>query len=193
MLPGFVDRGPVVGADEIAAFEERCGYRLPADYRAFLLAQNGGARSLPAHMEDDATENWTQRMVRTPRFYSLGAAAAAGFTVAEALEQLSLIGHFEDWMELEAEFPGLLHDLDVKMHICRGDGSHGYYPPELLPIGTGGYENLLLLRVDGPDAGAVFSTWDPDGYCEWHCDREAGSFVEYLQQLNEPPPSGNDP
>jgi uncharacterized protein (TIGR02996 family) len=38
----FLKRGPSVTAEEIANFEQRSGFTLPHDYRAFLLNYNGG-------------------------------------------------------------------------------------------------------------------------------------------------------
>lgn len=64
-----------------------------------------------------------------------------------------------------------------------GDGGPGYYPPELLLIAVGYYDDLLLLRLDEPVAGAVYFSCDPDGYCAWHCHRVAGSFAELLRDL----------
>ena len=165
MLPGFVDRGPPVGEGEIAAFEGRCGFRLPPDYRGFLLAQNGGERFPAPRTEEEVVEDWAPR---PHRFFSLGAAAAAGFSVEEVM---ALDG--EDLME----FPELANDLEVQMRLCRGDGGPGYYPAELLPVAVGYHDDLLLLRLDGPDAGAVYFSYDPDGYCEWHGHRVAGAFV----------------
>lgn len=40
--PIMEDRGPLVGEAEVAAFEQRLGLTLPADYRRFLLEVNGG-------------------------------------------------------------------------------------------------------------------------------------------------------
>ena len=45
----------------------------------------------------------------------------------------------------------------------------------------GYHDDLLLLRLDGPDAGAVYFSYDPDGYCEWHCHRVARSFADLLR------------
>ena len=42
MPPEFFKRGPVISAADIDAFEGRIDRRLPADYRDFLLALNGG-------------------------------------------------------------------------------------------------------------------------------------------------------
>jgi hypothetical protein len=41
----------------------------------------------------------------------------------------------------------------------------------------------LLLRLEGADVGAVYFAYDPDGYCEWHCDRVSGSFAEMLRDF----------
>jgi hypothetical protein len=171
MLPGFVDRGPPICEGDIAAFEGRCGFRLPPDYRGFLLEQNGGERSPAPSAEEDVVEGWAPR---PRRFFSLGAAAAAGVSVEEVM---ALDG--EDLMGL----PELACDLEVQMRLCRGDGGPGYYPPELLPVAVGPHDDRLLLRLDGPDAGAVYFSYDPDGYCEWHCHRVAGSFADLLRGL----------
>jgi hypothetical protein len=87
------------------------------------------------------------------------------------------------WEEFLREFPELINDLEVQMRLCRGDGGPGFYPPALLPVAVGFHDDLLLLRLGGPDAGAVYFSYDPDGYCEWHCHRVAGSFAELLQNL----------
>jgi hypothetical protein len=178
MRPGFVDRGPPVREAEIAAFEGRCGFRLPPDYRGFLLEQNGGERSPAPRAEEEAVEGWTPR---PHRFYSLGAAAAAGWSVEEVVEMVGALDDADLWTEFLAELPGLTDDLEVQMRLCRGDGGPGYFPPELLPVAVGCRDDLLLLRLDGPDAGAVYFSFDPDGYCEWHCHRVAGSFADLLR------------
>jgi len=81
-------------------------------------------------------------------------------------------------------FPELANDLEVRMQLCQGDGSPQYYPPGLLPVAVGHHDDLLLLRLDGPDAGAVYFSYDPEGYCEWHCHRVAGSVAELLRELD---------
>ena len=85
------------------------------------------------------------------------------------------------WKEFLTEFPDLINDLEVQMRLCRGDGGPGYYPPELLPVAVGYHDDLLLLRLNGPDAGAVYFSFDPDGYCAWHCHRVARSFADLLR------------
>jgi hypothetical protein len=121
--------------------------------------------------EEEVVEAWAPR---PRRFFSLGAAAAVGLFVEEVM---ALDG--EDLTEL----PELANDLDVQMRLCRGDGGPRHYPPELLPVAVGPHDDLLLLRLDGPDAGAVYFSYDPDGYCEWHCQRVAGSFADLLRGL----------
>src|SRR3712207_1523043 len=120
MLPGFVDRGPPVGEDEIAAFEGRCGFRLPPDYRRFLSEQNGGERSpAPRSEEEEVPGDWARR---PRRFFSLGVAAAAGLSVEEVLAMAAGAVSPEDWHALMA-FPEWTNDLEVQMRLCRGDGS----------------------------------------------------------------------
>jgi hypothetical protein len=75
MRTGFHDRGPFVSEMEVAAFEERCGCRLPSDYRQFLLDQNGGERALPPRAPEEDEEEAEEEGQRTLRFFSLGAAA----------------------------------------------------------------------------------------------------------------------
>lgn len=179
MLRGFVSRGPVVGEDAIAAFEARCGFRLPQDYRAFLLEQNGGEWFLGPLAEEEAEVDWEPR---PHRFYSLGAAATAGLSVDDVLALYGRDNSLEEWTAL-LERPEVIGDLEVQMRMCRGDGGPNNYPPELLPIAVGFRDDLLLLRLDGPDAPAVFFTFDPDGYCEWHCHQVASSFTELLRDL----------
>ncbi|MCY3001424.1 MAG: SMI1/KNR4 family protein [Planctomycetota bacterium] len=41
-IPGFVRRGPELAEADVAALEVRLATTLPADYRAFLLATDGG-------------------------------------------------------------------------------------------------------------------------------------------------------
>lgn len=169
MFPYFLDRGPRVREADVSAFEERCGFRLPLDYRQFLLEQNGGRRRpAPRPEEDIAAEGWPRRH----QFFSLGAAASIGVTLEEAIAF--------GWEAIE-EWPGLLADLALQMHGCREGG----YPRELLPIAVVWHDGLLLLRLDAPDPGEVYFTCDPDGYFEWHCERVAGSFSELLRDFEE--------
>jgi hypothetical protein len=180
MLPGFVGRGPPVGEGEVATFEGRCGFRLPPDYRGFLLGQNGGERSPVRGAGEEVPEDWAPR---PHRFFSLGAAASAGLSVEEVMGWVTALDGEDSWREFLTEFPELTNDLGVQMRLCRGDGRPQYYPPELLPVAVGYHDDLLLLRLDGPDAGAVYFSYDPDGYCAWHCHRVAGSFAELLRDL----------
>ncbi|MCC2672075.1 MAG: cell-wall [Armatimonadetes bacterium] len=165
MLSGFLDRGPTTGEAEIAAFEGRCGFRLPADYRRFLLEQNGGERA--AVLDPDAAL-MLDGCPRRHRFFSLG---AAGVPITADVVDL---GH-----EAAEGWPELLLDLEAWVHWGRAAD----YPPELLPIAQVYHGELLLLRLAGEDAGAVYFAYDPDGYCEWHCDRLAGSCSELLEQF----------
>lgn len=44
-MPIFTDQFGPVSADDVTAFEQRCGYTLPADYTMFLTKTNGGVPS----------------------------------------------------------------------------------------------------------------------------------------------------
>src|SRR4051812_8591522 len=135
MLPGFVTRGPIVGEAEVAAFESRCGFRLPPDYRKFLLDQNGGERALPPRTpeEDEEEDDTDDAGQRTLRFFSLGAAAAAKVPIKKVAADP------ERWPE---KFHVLTGDLDWVMTCCREAGSRSY-PPELLPVAEVGDGALL--------------------------------------------------
>src|SRR5262249_15716991 len=151
MLAQYLTRGPVIGAADIAAFELRCGFPLPLDYRQFLLEQNGGLRApaprTPKELAGIGTES-------PHTFLSLGAAA-------------QLKGPIDDVangsLAWPAEFEVLRSDLDWLMTNCREAG----YPPELLPVATVSI-GVLLLRLNGPRAGEALLCGDPDGYYEWH-------------------------
>jgi hypothetical protein len=194
MLPGSVDRGPPVSDSEIAPLEGQWGFRLPPDYRGFLREQNGGERSSYPRSEEEVVEDWAPRPYR---FYSLGAAAAAGLSVEEVVGWVTALDGEDLLGEFLTEFPELTDDLEVQMRLCGGDGGPGYSPPELLPVAVGYHADLLLLRLDGPDAGAAHFCYDPDGYCEWDCHRVAGSFTELLRDLERwdyaEPPAAPDP
>jgi cell wall assembly regulator SMI1 len=41
-IPGFVPKGPELSEADVGGLEARLGIKLPADYRAFLQATNGG-------------------------------------------------------------------------------------------------------------------------------------------------------
>lgn len=149
MLARFQDRGPPVDEADLAAFEGRRGLRLPADYRRFLLEQNGGERA-------------------GVRFFSLG---AAGVPIPGAV--LDLGGDAS-----EGEWPELFSDLEARLLWCRSSG----YPADLLPIAEAA-RGLLALQLGGEDAGSVDLDYDPDGYCEWHRERVAGSFADLMRDL----------
>src|SRR5262245_13800100 len=150
MRAGFVDRGPPVREGEIAAFEERCGFRLPPDYRRFLEEQNGGKWSPARRIEEEVVADWVPR---PRRFFSLGAAAAAGWSVEEVVVWVTALDGADVWMEFLMEFPEPINDLEVQMRLNRGDGRPQDFPPALLPVAVGYHDDLLLLRLAEPDAG----------------------------------------
>jgi hypothetical protein len=170
VLPGFISRGPVVNEDDIAAFEGRCGFQLPPDYRRFLLDQNGGDRPVASAPEEE-DEGGTE----TVQFFSLGAAAAAKLPVEKVAASP------ERWPK---KWRILTSDLDMRMTWCRGDGGPRYYPPELLPVAelTLG---VLLLRLKGRGTGAVLHCKGPDGYEPGHTKKVAGSFAELIRGLDD--------
>lgn len=170
MWPGFVTRGPIVGEAEVAAFEGRCGYPLPPDYRRFLLDQNGGHR--PARRASD--EEGEEEPPGTVRFFSLGAAAALTAPADDVAR---------DPESRPAEFEVLSNDLDRVMDGCREAGSRSY-PPELLPVAEV-FLGVLLLRLKGRGTGAVVHCYDPDGYEPGHVNKVARSFDELLRNLDD--------
>lgn len=171
MLPGFVTRGPVVGEAEVAAFEERCGFPLPPDYRRFLLEQNGGERPLPPQPPEEGEDDGSQQVVR---FFSIGAAA----TVAVPHE--AVLADPERWYE---EWAVLMTDLAGRMEGTRDAGSRSF-PPELLPVAelTLG---VLVVRLKGRGTGAVLHCYDPDGYEPGHVYKLADSVAELLRDLDD--------
>jgi hypothetical protein len=171
VLPGFVTRGPVVGEAEVAAFEGRCGFPLPPDYRRFLLDQNGGRRPVaPRTPEEDEAEG----PPGTVRFFSLGAAATLTVPAEDVAQDP------EAWPE---EWDVLSNDLDRVMEGCREAGSRSY-PPEFLPVAEVSL-GVLLLRLKGRGTGAVVHCYDPDGYEPGHVNKVARSFAELLRNLDE--------
>lgn len=56
--PEMEQRGPVVTEADVAAFEKRLGFTLPDDYRAFLLAVNGGRLDARNRRFEWGTVNW---------------------------------------------------------------------------------------------------------------------------------------
>ena len=170
MLPGFVTRGPRVGEAGVAAFEGRCGFRLPPDYRQFLLDQNGGRRLIPQQAEDESDGGAAE-----VEFFSLGAAATVAMPHAEVCRDP------ERWHE---QWLVLTRDLGLRMEGAREAGTRSY-PPELLPVADTPVIGVLLLRLAGRGTGAVLHCYDPDGYEPGHVNKVAGSFAELLRDLDE--------
>jgi hypothetical protein len=176
MIPGFINRGPQVGEMEISDFELRCGFPLPLDYREFLRRQNGGHRTSKSEIEDARNTPEEAKELIPPKnlFLSLGLASAIGYSIND-VPQLVSTG-------LIADEPDLLRDLDVALNLCRLLDC----PANLLPIAKVNYgENHLLLSLDGPEAGEVRFLYDPDGYCEWHCESIARSFTDLLNGYDQ--------
>jgi SMI1 / KNR4 family (SUKH-1) len=171
MLPGFASRGPVVGAAEVAAFEGRCGFSLPADYRQFLLDQNGGERIARCGADEEDEGGEPTGIVQ---FFSLG--SAASLPVAPEV----VARDPEAWPE---EFELLANDLDWVMTNCRDAGTRSY-PPELLPIAEVSL-GVLLLRLKGRGTGTVVHCYDPDGYEPGHVNRVSRTFAELLRDLDD--------
>jgi hypothetical protein len=166
LLPGFLSRGPTVRDADVAAFEARCGLSLPADYRQFLLDQNGGDRA-PAERPEEEIEETGER---SHRFFSLG---LADLSDPEEIDSLS--------GEDAQEWPELLHDLEVRARWWRGSG----LPAHWLPIADVCNGELLLLRVKGRGVGSVHFSYDPRGYDEGHLEKVAKSFTELLRDFED--------
>ena len=173
MLPGFVTRGPVVGEEKVAAFEARCGFPLPPDYRRFLLDQNGGDR--PVAPEPDEDEDEDEAPEQTVRFFSLGAAAAVPVPVEEVNRDP------ERWHE---EWLILMTDLELRMAGGRDHGSRSF-PPDILPVAEP-FVGVLLLRLKGRGTGAVFYCPHPEGYDPaGRLGKVAKSFAELVRDLDD--------
>src|SRR5436190_13389301 len=79
-----LDRGPRLSEKDITEFEQIIGSTLPADYRTFLLATNGG--------EPPEGTGWFRMKTRTPRkwshlrfFYGLRRPDVSGWLLAQSL------------------------------------------------------------------------------------------------------------
>lgn len=173
-LPGF-DRGPQVTDEDLSAFEQRWGLPLPEGYREFLLAQNGGHRVTASEMEQAERVPPDVRKQIPPKhhFLSLGVAATAGYTLDDVRTEID--------SGVLPELPELRGDLEVSLMWWR----HLEYPSSILPIAKTQYgQNELLLQLDGPRTGEVTFLYDPDGYCEWHCEFVAASFGEMVEAFD---------
>jgi hypothetical protein len=166
-----VTRGPVVGEAEVAAFEDRCRFHLPPDYRRFLLEQNGGERPLPPRPPEEDEDEGRHEVVR---FFSLGAAATV------AVPHDTVLADPERWFE---EWAVLMTDLTGRMAGARDFGTRSF-PPELLPVADLSL-GMLLVRLKGRGTGAVLHCYDPDGYEPGHVNKAAASFAELLRDLDD--------
>ena len=105
--PPMDGRGPHVTTADVAAFEQRCGFQLPEDYRAFLLDVNGG-RTADTHAE------FSQGVVN--QLYSLN----------DSDDESDLLTSFDD---LQKDFPSLPllyigHDDGGARLLLALDGEH---------------------------------------------------------------------
>jgi SMI1-KNR4 cell-wall len=69
MLIKVIDRGPVIGTEEIKTFKARFGLNLPEDYERFLLTVNGGR---PLRDLSDVVSFPRSPLARIHYFYGIG-------------------------------------------------------------------------------------------------------------------------
>jgi hypothetical protein len=125
----FVAREPPATEEQVASLEERLGISLPSDYRAFLLAEGGGAGVAIDGNRDVvfplawSGQKWAQGLdeAMMDHFYSLD--PKSRLTLDAALEM------FIEWRRIPADF---------------------------LPIGYDPGSNQVLLGIRGERRGKIF-------------------------------------
>lgn len=124
-MQSFRNSGDCLSQSDLQVFEGHLGVRLPADYRDFLLIQNGGVpsdafficRELGVEPEDELWIEW-----------------------------FCIVDQFSGTASLEADFYSIAHAL-----ACYRD----IVPSEMIPIGLVCRDYPLLLSVSGDHYGSV--------------------------------------
>ena len=161
--------GPT-NADEIAAFEEHIGHKLPSAHREFLLTCNGG-RPIPDAFTlttEDRTEEDLVMCFFPLRELSLGAVAV------EQMEELRTWPLHCAWDDLQNDLANL-YEIELD--------------PPLLPIGTDGSGNYICLVLGGERAGAIVFL-DHETAEDWPL---APNFTAFLESLHPRQRTDYDP
>jgi hypothetical protein len=141
--------GPPVTEADVAAFEDRIGVTLPADYRRFLLEVNGG--------DGPADESGYP----PDQYWSLH---GPGGPVSDA--DVAAVGGDRSWWES--------YDRRDREFGVRGMWSSGL-SREWLPVAAVNHEDLLLVRLAD---GSVWEMFQVEELTEDRCTRVASSFAE---------------
>jgi hypothetical protein len=147
--------------DQIAAFEARIGYPLPAPYRAFLLQYNGG------HPHPDAFVLHANRSDEEDIvfcFFPLRNLSIGPIDVAE-------LDGLRTW-PLHCAWDDLQNDLENRYETKLD--------PPLLPIGTDGSSNYISLVLTGDNVGAVVFL-DHETAEDWPLAPSFPAFMESLR------------
>ncbi len=152
--------GPTDGAT-IAAFERHVGHSLPAEYRDFLLAHNGGRPVPDAFTLTVGNRRPEENLVMC--FFPLRDLSLGTVEVED-------LGELRTW-PLHCAWDDLQDDLE-NLYETTLD-------PPLLPVGTDGSCNYISLVLSGDRAGAVVFL-DHETAEDWPL---APSFSAFLDSL----------
>ena len=147
-------------ARRIATFEKHIGYELPAAYREFLLAANGG-RPVPDAFTLTTDHGSEEDIVMC--FFPLRDLSLGKVNVGE-LDELRTWPLHCAWDDLQDDLANL-YEIELD--------------PPLLPIGTDGSSNYLCLVLAGERAGAVVFL-DNETAEDWPL---SPSFPEFVASL----------